>query len=93
MCQGKIVTVFRGLHVITGPTGGDFVKGDGTGSFSIYGDRFPVTCALLIAQFPATYLLWHLGRKLPGKTHWSWSFVHGESMEPPAKFAFLSRSF
>lgn len=23
--------------------GGDFVKGDGTGSFSIYGDKFPVS--------------------------------------------------
>lgn len=24
-------------------TGGDFTKGDGTGSFSIYGDKFPVS--------------------------------------------------
>ena len=23
--------------------GGDFTKGDGTGSFSIYGDKFPVS--------------------------------------------------
>ena len=23
--------------------GGDFMKGDGTGSFSIYGDKFPVS--------------------------------------------------
>lgn len=24
-------------------TGGDFTKGDGTGTFSIYGDKFPVS--------------------------------------------------
>ena len=28
--------------------GGDFLKGDGTGSFSIYGDKFPVRFRLWI---------------------------------------------
>jgi hypothetical protein len=31
--------------------GGDFLKGDGTGSFSIYGDKFPVSSQ----HFPFSY--------------------------------------
>ena len=33
-------------------TGGDFTKGDGTGSFSIYGDKFPVSSKLPLPLLP-----------------------------------------
>ena len=46
MCQGALdLDLSKGLSIHS-LSGGDFVKGDGTGSFSIYGDRFPVSCAL-----------------------------------------------
>ena len=45
MCQGKHHTHFRQAVSYDGSLGGDFLKGDGTGSFSIYGDKFPVNAA------------------------------------------------
>ena len=35
-----------GFLLILKVSGGDFLKGDGTGSFSIYGDKFPVCCVV-----------------------------------------------
>ena len=47
MCQGMFI--FSVVAVMPREdadffvlSGGDFLKGDGTGSFSIYGDKFPV---------------------------------------------------
>lgn len=34
-----------------GISGGDFLKGDGTGSFSIYGDKFPVRSSAVVVSF------------------------------------------
>jgi hypothetical protein len=45
MCQGKHSHSFSTNAVSYGSLGGDFLKGDGTGSFSIYGDKFPVNAA------------------------------------------------
>ena len=47
MCQGMfissvIVVMLREDTDLFVLSGGDFLKGDGTGSFSIYGDKFPV---------------------------------------------------
>ncbi|KAI0033199.1 cyclophilin-like domain-containing protein [Vararia minispora EC-137] len=40
--QGYKNATFHRYHISPSMTcGGDFVKGDGTGSFSIYGDKFP----------------------------------------------------
>lgn len=41
MCQGE-QDLSRGSTRANALAGGDFLKGDGTGSFSIYGDKFPV---------------------------------------------------
>ncbi|KAF8334362.1 cyclophilin-like domain-containing protein [Amanita rubescens] len=38
LCTGEYIVNARPM----GYKGGDFIKGDGTGSFSIYGDKFPV---------------------------------------------------
>ena len=51
MCQGKqALTSFSIYAVSHGSLGGDFLKGDGTGSFSIYGDKFPVNATISTIQ-------------------------------------------
>ena len=42
MCQGLKRFCTRATGVNLG-VGGDFINHDGTGSFSIYGDKFPVS--------------------------------------------------
>jgi uncharacterized circularly permuted ATP-grasp superfamily protein len=42
MCQGEHIEIYAVVRYIFISLGGDFLKGDGTGSFSIYGDKFPV---------------------------------------------------
>lgn len=47
MCQGVyLIYITNHLAQTSTLAGGDFIKGDGTGSFSIYGDKFPVSLQL-----------------------------------------------
>lgn len=48
MCQGTFCPTSQRVYVANTTIGGDFIKSDGTGSFSIYGDKFPVSlCSCL----------------------------------------------
>ncbi len=81
MCQGKVF--WRSLKAATDTSekSGDFLKKDGTRSFSICGDKS--LCIfwwpLLPSSFPPNHLCPHpLGWRCPGETHWSQSSVNGK---------------
>ena len=77
MCQGKHSHYYRQMQYLTDLVGGDFLKGDGTGSFSIYGDKFPVSVDHS-AHVKLKEVLFLLGRKFSRKTHRTGSPIDGK---------------
>lgn len=80
MCQGSYMLYFSLKIVILidfGWLGGDFLKGDGTGSFSIYGEKFPVRA--FHASFQANFADVASGREFPDEAHRTRTVVDGVS--------------
>lgn len=74
MCQGKLHK--HRLHAVTEVfEGGDFLKGDGTGSFSIYGDKFPVSRLLPVEL---QFLSINIGRELSREAYRPRSVIDGK---------------